>query len=178
MIHDNAPHCVFKISELTKLIASQLVLISGRKSAVHLACSSRYLEEPVLSTLWETQSSLRTLLEVLPEQTRNTENKDAGWESMVRGLTFPLGKSNVGVDGYFSSRLWRIPRQRVGTGYNSTRLGCAESTWMIGSPLEKRPSPNYASTCLPLDGSQRYINYVGSSRNPTSLTPTFAFLHT
>lgn len=65
MIHDSAPHRVFKISELTRLIASQLILIS-RKSAVSLACASRHLEEPVLSTLWESQRSLHTLLEVLP----------------------------------------------------------------------------------------------------------------
>ena len=62
------PHRVFKISELTRPIASQLVLIS-RQSAVNLACTCRSLEEPMLSTLWETQWSLYTLLEVFPEET-------------------------------------------------------------------------------------------------------------
>jgi len=68
MIHDSTPYRVFKISELTRLIASQLVLIS-KESAVNLASACRPLEEPVLSTLWETQSSLCTLLKVLPEET-------------------------------------------------------------------------------------------------------------
>ena len=68
MIHDSAPHRIFKISELARLITSQLILIS-RRSAVNLACACRYLEEPVLSTLWETQSSLCNLLRVLPKET-------------------------------------------------------------------------------------------------------------
>lgn len=68
MIHDNTPNRIFGISELTRLIASQLVLIS-RKSAVNFACACRRLEEPVLSTLWETQYELCTLLGVLPEET-------------------------------------------------------------------------------------------------------------
>jgi len=68
MVHDSTPCRTFKISELTRLIATQLVFIS-RKSAVNLACACRSLEEPVLSTLWETQSSLCTLLEVFPEKT-------------------------------------------------------------------------------------------------------------
>ena len=71
MSYDNAPSRVFNISELTRLIASQLIPIS-RKSAVNLACVCRSLEEPVLSTLWEEQSALHTLLEVLPEATWDT----------------------------------------------------------------------------------------------------------
>jgi len=59
-------HRIFKISELARFIAGQLVPIS-RNSAVSLACACRYLEEPVLSTLWETQPSLNILLEALPE---------------------------------------------------------------------------------------------------------------
>ena len=65
---DSTPYRIFKISELTRLIAIQLVLIS-QKSAVNLACACRSLEEPVLSTLWEIQSSLYALLEVLPQET-------------------------------------------------------------------------------------------------------------
>ena len=68
MINDGTSHRIFRISELTRVIASHLVLIS-QGSAVNLACAYRYLEEPVLSTLWETQSSLYTLLEVLPKDT-------------------------------------------------------------------------------------------------------------
>ena len=65
MIHDGTPHCIFEISELAREIASQLVLVSPW-STVNFGCACRRLEEPVLSTLWESQSSLCTLLEVLP----------------------------------------------------------------------------------------------------------------
>ena len=68
MIHDGTPHRILRISELTRAIASHLVLTS-QGSAVNLACVCQYLEEPVLGTLWETQSCLYTLLEVLPEYT-------------------------------------------------------------------------------------------------------------
>ena len=73
MIDDNMPHRVFKISELTRVIASHLTP-AGSGSAVNPACSCRCLEEPVLSTLWETQPSLQTLLKVLPEETSGISN--------------------------------------------------------------------------------------------------------
>lgn len=53
MINDGTPSRVFKIGELARAIASQLVL-SGSKSAVNLACTCQNLEEPTLSALWET----------------------------------------------------------------------------------------------------------------------------
>jgi len=68
MIHDSAPYRVLMISELARHIASQLVLIEAEGSAVNLACACRSLEEPILSTIWETQWSLYTLLGVLPEE--------------------------------------------------------------------------------------------------------------
>ena len=85
MIHDSTPHRALKISELTRLIASQLVLTHSRKSAVNLACACRCLEEPVLSTLWETQSSLFTLLRVLPKETWGFKHLKFGGK-MVRGF--------------------------------------------------------------------------------------------
>ena len=89
MVHrDTTPHRVFKISELTRLIASQLVLIN-QKSAVNLACACRFLEGPVLSTLWETQWSLCTLLEVLPKETWEVRRADF-YKRSVRGLDPPL----------------------------------------------------------------------------------------
>jgi len=81
MIDGGTPNRVFKISELARVIARQLTLI-GKKSAVNLACTCRDLEEPVLSTLWETQSSLENLLWVLPEECRDY----GGPWSAVRGL--------------------------------------------------------------------------------------------
>jgi len=68
MIHDSTPYRVLMTSELARHIASQLVLIEAEGSAVNLACSCRSLEVSILSTLWETQSSLYTLLGVLPEE--------------------------------------------------------------------------------------------------------------
>ena len=93
MTHDSTPHRIFKISELTRLIASQLVLIS-RRSTVNLACTCRALEEPNLSTLWEIQQSLFTLLEVLPRENREYQCLEAG-KYVVRGLDPPPEGSKV-----------------------------------------------------------------------------------
>jgi hypothetical protein len=75
---------VFKINELATDIAVQLVLI-GEGSAASPACACRCLEVPVLSTLWEQQEGLRSLLRVLPgavvEPKRRVVEKDT-----VRGL--------------------------------------------------------------------------------------------
>jgi len=87
MIHDSTSHRVLKIDELTRLIAGQLVLIS-QKSTVHLACACRSLEEPVLSTLWETQPLLITLLRVLPKETWEFQHPEPGG-NIVRGLNSP-----------------------------------------------------------------------------------------
>jgi len=69
MIHDSTPYHALNISELTRFIASQLVLTGAEKSAVNLACACRSLEEPVLSTLWERQCHFFALLKVFPEGT-------------------------------------------------------------------------------------------------------------
>ena len=89
MIDDSAPHCVFKIDELTRLIARHLIPCN-RESARNFACACRYLEEPVLSVLWKSQESPCTLLETLPGDTwgwgdraltgRTVCNLDLPWE--------------------------------------------------------------------------------------------------
>lgn len=94
MTHDDAPHRVFKIWELARLIASQLAVIRGHKSAVNLACACRYLEEPVLSALWETQRSLTTLLELLPGENHRYDHEMTPTGS-VCGLNFSLGEPNA-----------------------------------------------------------------------------------
>ena len=95
MIDDNTPYRVFKISELTRLIAGQLVLIS-RKSTTNLARVCRSLEDPVLSTLWETQLSLPTLLKVLPEETWKFRCSSSRFEEdAVCGLNLPLERSKA-----------------------------------------------------------------------------------
>ena len=96
MIGDSASHRVFKINELARAIASQLIP-TDQESTVNLACTCRYLEEPVLSALWETQIWLDTLLQVLPGGILDRKymgHWDA-WE--VRGLDFSLETSNVQV---------------------------------------------------------------------------------
>ena len=93
MIGDSTAHRVFKIGELTRAVASQLVL-TGKKNAVNLACASRYLEEPVLSTLWGVQSSLCTLLKVLPGEYWNVDKTK--WNcDVVCGLDLPFKKLNT-----------------------------------------------------------------------------------
>ena len=58
-------HRIFEIDELARLISCHLVS-SHRASAVSLACACRSLEEPALSSLWERQDSLTTLIGVSP----------------------------------------------------------------------------------------------------------------
>ena len=99
MIHHGAPHRVFNISELVRIIAHQLIIID-QKSAVNLACASRCLEEPVLSTLWETQQSWGVLLEVLPEGTLDRKHPEPD-VTVVRGLGLLLKKSNAQSEGLF-----------------------------------------------------------------------------
>jgi len=77
MIEDSPSHRVFKIGELARLIAGELVLINQR-STVDLACVCWYLEEPVLSVLWKAQQSLCTLLETLPRDTWCYEHSESG----------------------------------------------------------------------------------------------------
>ena len=89
MTHDSTSHRIFKISELTRLIATELIPI-GQKSAVNLACACRYLEEPVLSTLWETQHLVHVLLEVLPEGAWDYTRLEPG-RKIVRDLD-PVGE--------------------------------------------------------------------------------------
>jgi len=175
-VNSTTPRCVFKIGELTRLIASHLVLISP-KSAVRLARSSRYLEEPVLSTLWETQPLLCTLLRVLPKKTWHIKHKPRSWVNTVRALNLQLEKSNTGTQGCFSSRSWGIHHHGTGTEYNATHLGCARPAWTNGWSSGKAPSLNYASIHRPVDGSQRWKIYLGASRNPISLTSTYSPRH-
>lgn len=92
MIDDGTPNRVFKISELARAIASQLVLID-QQSAVNLACTCQDLEESALSALWETQRLLDKLLEVLPEETWDYGDPESG-KFVVCDLDFPFEKSN------------------------------------------------------------------------------------
>ena len=94
MTRNGTPHRVFGIGELARLITSKLVVIRGKKSAVNLASACRYLEEPVLSVLWETQKSLTTLLELLPGENRRYEDVMTNTNT-VRGLDLSLEEPNA-----------------------------------------------------------------------------------
>ena len=152
MTQDSASRRVFKINELTRFIAGHLVLIS-RQSTVNFACACQCLEIPVLSALWETQLSLHTLLMVFPEGTWCIGG--TGWERTVRGMDFPLEKSNVEVSGCHSSRSWWNRCQRLGTESNATLLGCFKSTWIGGRLWGRTLSRNYVLIRLLAGGSQR-----------------------
>ena len=86
MIDGSSPHRVLKIGELTRLVTSQLIDLDGKKSAVNLACASRYLEESVLSTLWEGQPWLTTLLKVLPDGNYHFEDSTPCGDAVVRDM--------------------------------------------------------------------------------------------
>jgi len=176
MLGDNASHRVFKISELSRAIASHLIPISP-ESTVNLARTCRYLEEPVLSALWEEQSWVVVLLKVLPEGSLDHKyiESSSGWE--VCGWDLPPQAPNAQVSR-FSTGSWGIRRQRLGTGSGVTRPGCIESVWTKGASLGKTPSANSASTHPLEGGSQRCGISVGSSRQPISLTSTYSFHRT
>ena len=103
MIDGSTPHRVLKIGELTRLITSQLIDLEGRKSAVNLACASRYLEEPVLSTLWEGQPWLTILLKVLPGGNYHFEDSTPDKNEVVRNLD--LIEELDAEDGKFQFRI-------------------------------------------------------------------------
>jgi len=88
MIDDDTAHRVFKIGELARLIARQLTP-DDQESVLNLACACRYLEEPVLSTLWETQDSLTNLLEALPRDNWRWSSQAVG-DGVVRDLNLLL----------------------------------------------------------------------------------------
>jgi len=81
------PHPIVEIDELLRLVVEELVEISPRTVA-SFAVTCRSLEEPVLSSLWKHQSSLCTLVMVLPQ------HRSIGfWNecSLVSWCNFPSG---------------------------------------------------------------------------------------
>jgi len=59
-------HPCLNVDEIVRLIAHELVVSSGERSAVSLACCCKSLEDPALDALWAKQESLYPLLESLP----------------------------------------------------------------------------------------------------------------
>ena len=80
------PPPIFEIDELLRLVIDELVE-TNPPTAVSFALTCRSLEEPTLRSLWKQQTSLITLLEVLPQI--NWGNHYA--KSFVSGCSFRLG---------------------------------------------------------------------------------------
>ena len=83
------PHPIVEIDELLRLVIEELVQISP-PTAVSFAVSCRFLEEPTLSSLWKHQSSLRTLVKVLPQH-RVWIEFGKNTASLVSWCDFPSG---------------------------------------------------------------------------------------
>jgi len=59
-------HPCLNVDEIVRLIAHELVASEAKDSAAALARCRKAFEDPVLDTLWETQSQLSPLLTSLP----------------------------------------------------------------------------------------------------------------
>jgi len=59
------PHRALVVEEILREVVTH-VTNTHHPAAISLACSARFLEEPVLSALWKKQDSLQTLIRTLP----------------------------------------------------------------------------------------------------------------
>jgi len=59
-------HACLNVDEIVRFVAHELVVSSGERSAVSLACCRKSFEDPVLGTLWAEQDVLLPLLKSLP----------------------------------------------------------------------------------------------------------------
>ena len=79
-------HQCFKVDEILRLFAGELVASGAKAAAVSLACCRRSFEEPVLDVLWGAQTRLFPLLKALPGDVWKVE---AGrYVSLLTILTF------------------------------------------------------------------------------------------
>ena len=67
-------HCLY-VDEIIRLIARKLVVDNSRATAVLLACCCKCFEDPVLDVLWEVQGRFDPLLEILPGDIRNPNER-------------------------------------------------------------------------------------------------------
>ena len=59
-------HACLNMDEIVRLIAWELVASRAKATTIALACCSKSFEDPVLDTLWGTESLLRPLLRSFP----------------------------------------------------------------------------------------------------------------
>ena len=67
-------HSCLNVDEILRLIAEKLIESESKATAASLACCCRLVHDPVLDTLWETQSQLIPLLKCLPQEVWKEEN--------------------------------------------------------------------------------------------------------
>ena len=60
-------HACLNVDEIVRLIARELVASNAKATAVALARCCKNFEDPILDTLWESQTRLLPLLKSLPE---------------------------------------------------------------------------------------------------------------
>lgn len=172
------PSC-FKIGELTRLITDQLILIS-RRSAVSLACVCRYLDEPILGTLWATQDSMDTHLKALPEGNREIKDlmscyhvvRGPGQAPCFRNRTLEFTVISVHDRGDPSPEAWsRV--QRYASWMH--RIYPDNGRFTRGEGVFRKLHLNSPSDGWP----QRCESCIGPSGNLVFLTsPTFSSPHT
>ena len=93
-------HCL-GVDEILRLFACELVTSNAGATAVALACCRRSFEEPVLDSLWETQSQLVPLLKCFPRDA--WEEEDGRFVSSLTVINLPTLKH------LFSKAFKRIP---------------------------------------------------------------------
>ena len=59
-------HACLNVDEIVRLIAHELVVSSGERSAVSLACCRKSFEDPVLDALWAEQDMILPLFKSFP----------------------------------------------------------------------------------------------------------------
>ena len=89
------PHQIFFVEELVMLITKEVIEYSY-EDAICLALTCRALESPALSVLWATQTTLSTLIRVLPQDTlaytslgECPQETRHSLEELVRNFNFP-----------------------------------------------------------------------------------------
>ena len=88
-------HPCLNVDEILRLLARELVASEAKAAAVSLACCCKSFEDPVLDTLWETQSKLLPLLKSLPADV---------WKVEARRFVSP-------PSAFISPRLIALPRK-------------------------------------------------------------------
>lgn len=69
-------HACLCVDEIIRLLASELITIGGRGTAVALACCCKNFQDPVLDELWKVQDQLPPLLRSFPRKVWDDDGGD------------------------------------------------------------------------------------------------------